>query len=359
MNILANNILYIKLLYRKYNWCFVLIALMLTVKILSLFPNFITVVYSETLYLKISAFRWRLFGNIPFSVGDMLYFIAGLYIIYTLRKQKSFDAIINHLVKYTAIFYILFNLLWGFNYYRTPLHQTKQIDYQYHYEDLLHFTRHTIDKANQIHSEIVFYEHLKVEYPFEMEEIFQKAEVFEQPLQVKTSLISLILSYMGFGGYINPFTCESQVNKYLPKYVLPTVTLHEMAHQIGYASESEANYIAYHKASTHSDIYFRYAAELFALKYCLKQIKEINPDDYSKLSDSIYKGIWLSFEESIKFKEKYHTPIDTFFDYLYHYFLKANAQEDGIGEYSKFIGLLINEYKQNYKDLTPQTSSIK
>jgi hypothetical protein len=38
---------------------------------------------------------------------------------------------------------------------------------------------------------------------------------------------------MGFGGYLNPFTNEAQVN-YLGSNVFLTAN-HEMAHQMGYA----------------------------------------------------------------------------------------------------------------------------
>lgn len=338
----------IKIFYTKYKWCFILALVVSVVKILSFFPSFITVVYSEAIYPEISALRWRFFGQISFSVGDVIYVITGFCIIYFFvkQKEKTLPFVVNYLAKCVTFFYLFFNLLWGFNYYRIPFSEIKNINYEYSYLDLLSFTYYTIDNANQLHLDLVQNDCIKVEYPYEIAEIFQKAEVFQHKLYTKKSLISLPLSYMGFGGYINPFTCESQVNQYLPKYLLPTVALHEMAHQIGYASESEANYIAYHKARVHSDLYFRYSAELFALRYCMRQIEKQNPQDYQKLSVLIYKGVWKSFNESKAFKEKFQTPLDVFFDYFYHYFLKVNAQEEGIGEYSKFLGLLINEHNK-------------
>jgi hypothetical protein len=62
-------------------------------------------------------------------------------------------------------------------------------------------------------------------------------------LSVKKSLFSVPLTYMGFGGYLNPFTNEAQVNDLLPMYTFPLTTAHEMAHQIGFASENECNFI--------------------------------------------------------------------------------------------------------------------
>ena len=44
---------------------------------------------------------------------------------------------------------------------------------------------------------------------------------------------------------INPFTLEAQVNMRMPKINLPVTIAHEMAHQLGYAAENEANFIGF------------------------------------------------------------------------------------------------------------------
>ena len=92
---------------------------------------------------------------------------------------------------------------------------------------------------------------------------------YEEP-SIKKSLISLPLTYMGFGGYLNPFTNEAQVNDKLPMYNFPFTVCHEMAHQIGYASESEANFIGFLSTIKNKDLYFQYAGYSYALKYCLR-----------------------------------------------------------------------------------------
>ena len=57
---------------------------------------------------------------------------------------------------------------------------------------------------------------------------------------VKNSILSTPLSYMGFSGYINPFTLEAQINVNTPQLYLPTTICHEIAHQMGYSAENEA-----------------------------------------------------------------------------------------------------------------------
>ena len=62
---------------------------------------------------------------------------------------------------------------------------------------------------------------------------------------VKPSLFSYLGNYLGFQGYYNPFSGEAQVNTTIPRFLEPFVTAHEIAHQLGYAKENEANFVAF------------------------------------------------------------------------------------------------------------------
>ena len=60
-----------------------------------------------------------------------------------------------------------------------------------------------------------------------------------------------------YSGYLNPFL-ESQANAKMPTQSFITTALHETAHQMGYASEKEANFIAYLSAIKSEDPYIQY-----------------------------------------------------------------------------------------------------
>jgi hypothetical protein len=49
---------------------------------------------------------------------------------------------------------------------------------------------------------------------------------------------------MGFSGYLNRLL-KAQVNYIGPMYSFPMTTNHEMAHQMGFASETECNFIGF------------------------------------------------------------------------------------------------------------------
>ena len=150
---------------------------------------------------------------------------------------------------------------------------------------------------------------------------------------------------MGFGGYLNPFTNEAQVNYLMPKYNLPTTSCHEMAHQMGYASESECNFIGFLASVHNDDLYFKYSGYSFALRYCLNNWYIRNEKIYQELLKTVHPGILKNYKESEQFWMQYQTPIEKGFHTFYDHYLKINQQEEGINSYSKFVDLMVNYYK--------------
>lgn len=342
---------------RNYFLIYFLLLQIIVVQLLSFFPQVIEEIYSNGIYVYSSNFFRIVLGWIGFSVGDIIYGVVIAYLIFKIiktRKSITFKSSVINVLKGFSIFYFLFNLMWGLNYYRVPLSEKMNLTYEYSFEDLLLFTDKMIEKSNALHLEMVAEDSLKVVNPYSTEEIYQMAQQSYNLLSekypeftyinhsVKSSLISTPLSYMGFGGYMNPFTGEAQVNYLLPKYLFPTTTLHEMSHQIGYASESEANFIGYLASVNSEDMYFRYSGTIFALRYCLRNIEKFNPDLLEEYLLKVNPGIRLNFLETEEFWEEYETPIERFFEIFYDTFLKANSQEEGLESYSKFVGLLIS-----------------
>ncbi|MES2488109.1 MAG: DUF3810 domain-containing protein [Bacteroidota bacterium] len=336
------------------------------VNVLGFFPEFIEKFYSNGLFVYISKLSRIIFGVVGFSIGDIIYCITIFFAVRWLwKKRKTWKSAYKHnlisIVSSFSVAYFLFNFLWALNYYRVPLDKKLGIEKKYTEQELVDFTLKLITKANQTHILITQSDTIKVIIPHSTNIIYDASPLAYQNLSkqfpffeykyesVKSSLISTPLSYMGFGGYLNPFTNEAQVNSNLPLYNLPTTTCHEMAHQIGYASESEANFIGY-MASVHSnDVYFKYSGYTFALKYCLANISKFDKEKAKSMAKLVNKGIKLNFKESEAFNEKYASVVEDFFKYVYDNFLKINKQKDGLEGYSKFTGLLINYYRD--KDL--------
>ncbi len=338
----------------------------IVVNVLSLFPKFVEHNYSNGLYPYISKASRTFFGLFGFSVGDIIYGIIIFFVLrwLWLRRKTWRRGYKNNLLtalSFLSVFYFLFYALWAVNYHRVPLNEKMGFEKKYELEELIAFTKRLIVKTNEMHYRITQNDSVKVANPYSVNEIYDKALNGYSSLQqkyphfnyntesIKSSLISTPLSYMGFGGYLNPFTNEAQVNKNLPLYNLPTTTCHEMSHQIGYASESEANFIGYMASIYNEDIYFQYSGYSFALKYCIRNIEKIDEEKAKSLLPLIHTGVLRNFEESEQFNDYYSSFIEVIFKGFYDNYLKFNHQKDGLETYSRFVGYLVNYYRE--KDL--------
>jgi len=346
-------------LKRKYILPLFLLFQVIFLRFLAFFPETVERFYSNGLYVYISHGSRILLGSIPFSVGDVLY---GGLIVYTLywfykNRKLSWKSKTWSVLSFLSVFYFLFHLLWAFNYYREPLFEKMHIERDYTNDDLVAFTQKLIAKTNEVQYQITKDKNKKVSNPYTQDSLFVMTQKgydalaqqypffkYEIPSR-KASLFSLPLTYMGFGGYLNPFTNESQVNDKLPMYGFPNVICHEMAHQIGYASESECNFIGYMACIKNQDVYFQYAAYVTALRYCLENVYMKDEAQFKALKPTINPGILENYKESEAFWAQYDTFIDKGFRIFYDQFLKTNQQKDGIESYSKFVNLLINYYK--------------
>ncbi len=341
---------------------FLLLIQIILIQFIGLFPEVVERWYSNGLYPIVSKLLRMLFGNIPFSVGDLLYFLLivfGMKWIWTNRKswKTHWKKNINLLLSGIAVLYFAFHLLWGFNYYRQPLFEKMKIERDYTDGDLLLFTKKLITKTNATQFQIAKNKNAKIVFPYSQEHVFQmnlngyRTLASEYPffnyseLSAKKSAFSLPLTYMGFGGYLNPFTNEAQVNYLMPMYNSPTTSCHEMAHQMGYASESECNFIGFMASVKNNDLYFKYSGYSFALRYCLANWQVRNEVVYKKLLQTVHPGILKNYKESDDFWKAYETPIETGFHLFYDTFLKWNQQKDGMEGYSKFVNLMVNYYQ--------------
>ena len=356
----------------KYLLPLLLLLQILLLKIVSFFPELVERWYSDGVYVYISKTLRIVLGKIPFSVGDCLYFVLIIYCIHwfwgqrkkwlqhrllRIEMQSRLKNIALSIFSYCSIIYFLFHLFWGMNYYRVPLHKKMNIKQEYTDADLLQFTQQLIAKTNAIQLQLMNNKNKKVVVPYTKEQLFEmnsngyKNLALEHPfftyshLSIKKSLFSIPLTYMGFGGYLNPFTNEAQANSLGPLYSFSMTANHEMAHQIGFASESECNFIGFLASIENENLYIQYSGYSIALRYCLRNWQMKDEVKLNSLLATIHPGVLENFNESEQFWKQYDTFIDKGFHFLYDKFLKINQQDDGIESYSNYVNLMINYFK--------------
>jgi hypothetical protein len=209
-----------------------ILVFIVLIKIVTFYPEWIEKNYSRGLYPNISWFYRKLFGWIPFSLGDLLYISAGIYLfvkvlkfVNLLIRRKTRE--VNYKKGLLKAFFILsgiyiyFNLSWGLNYnrpgiaYQLQLNPAMQND-----EDLKLITGILVKKVNENRlllgrgkinyesTDTVFNEAKKAYqaaasgFPF----LEYKAE------SIKKSMYGRLGNFLGFLGYYNPFTGEAQLN---------------------------------------------------------------------------------------------------------------------------------------------------
>ncbi|MDY7394240.1 DUF3810 domain-containing protein [Aureibaculum sp. 2210JD6-5] len=331
----------------------------LLVQFISYFPNVVERYYSNGIYPFISSIFRIVFGWIPFSIGDIFYFLLGLFLLISIVKwiRSKFKNTMQQLFRlgaYLSVFYFFFHFLWGLNYYRNSLYINLKLERKpYTVEQLGNLTQKLLDRLEHTQKILTKNDTLPIIVPYSNTEILERTQLAYDALaedypeykyktvSLKKSLFSLPLSYMGFSGYLNPLSGEAQVNNDVPKVNLPTISCHEVAHQLGIGFENEANFIGFLAGIKSRDPYFNYSSNLKAFRFCVAGLHYLDEKKANEFIEKIPKGIFKNIKESEEFWTSYQNKLKPFFQLFYDGYLKANQQKEGLKTYSRMVDLLI------------------
>lgn len=359
----------------KQNKTSIVFAILLPLQILlvqwvSGYPRLIEQFYARGLYPYISLFFRRIFGWIPFSIGDLLIFGLFLFVLYFLiqiirSKFKELGRKLLQIASFISILYGCFYLFWGFNYFREPL--AKNLNFKsgnYTTTELIELNEKIVAQLNKAHSLLVEHDSLLVKTNYSAKEVYKIALLGYENLakthtqftytstSIKSSLMSLLQTYNGTLGYLNPITGEAQVNDLIPMTSLPATTCHEMAHQLGWAAENEANFIGFLAATANTDVFFQYSGFRMAFSYAYSELRKRDPAMANLIWRKLHSGIVKDYRATSRFWSAYENPIEPYIKKGYNSYLKANNQDKGIDSYNYVVDLLISYYHQN----TPKSS---
>ncbi len=335
------------------------------IALLSKYPDLIDYYYVKGLYPLVSKILRSITGWIPFSIGDIIYalliiFVLRLIWLFIFPKEKQRKTILLSFVAGFSVFYFFFYLFWGLNYSRSPISKNLSLEKEeFDIVELEAITNKILSKTGKLQKSLSGHDTLPVEVNYSKNKILNLTKdgydklsqtlpqfTYQRP-SVKKSLFSLPLTYMGFAGYFNPLTGEAQVDYLIPKINLPFTCSHEVAHQLGIASESEANFVGFLACVSHEDPYFQYAAYLLVLRYALIDIRRYDKELFVNYLEKVPKGVLKNMRESDEFWQQYENPLEPVFKLFYDNFLKYNQQKDGLKSYNQIMGLLIS-YNKSY-----------
>lgn len=336
---------------KKYYFQIILVLLILSANWFMMDAQRVEEWYATGVYVYLGATLRFLLGWLPFSVGDLLYIAAIIYVIFTLHKsfKRPILKTLDRLFKVGSMVWLLFHFLWGFNYYRTSIpEQFNLAKGEVKKEEVVAFTTYTLNESNRyaaVSQLTVSSSQLTVNSQPPTANR-QPSTVNRQPSTVKPSLFGIIGNYMGYGGYFNPFTGEAQINNYMPEFMLPYIAVHEVAHQKGYAKESEANFIGYIDAMDSGDSALLYSANLEMFLFANRALRRFDSTLAKQNMERLSPRIKKDLADYKVFAQKYYGPVDKFVTWFYTGFLNFNNQPEGMMSYNRGMVYAMRYLKQ-------------
>ncbi len=304
--------------------------------------------YSQYVFAPFQYIRNAVFSILPFSLGDILYIALGIALIYAvvkiiycflqIKKRRSalIDIVLNSLMGLEILFFIFF-IGWGGNYYKEPLSEAWKIKHTEEPTDslLVRFDKLLVARMNTYAP--LYRPALFGVMTAEAIAYYNRYAVSNSSkgLHVKPSLFGNMMQYMGVQGYYNPFTGEAQVNANLPKFMLPFVIMHEMAHQYGVGAEDDANLLAYVLSMKSNDNGLRYSASFNIWLYTHSMLRQRDTVAANEIK-AMLNPITLGHIDTLRaLRRKYRGDFSKYSGRAYDSYLKLNNQKDGIESYDK------------------------
>ncbi len=256
------------------------------------YPRLIASYYTQGLFRYGASGLRFLFGSIPFAIGEFIYIIILIILIIIFLKQintlKSFNYIAQKgwfiLTKLSWLIvklYVVFQLIWGLNYIQPnpteDFHLMVQTpkNAEIAMSEMNALTYELIEELNTTKAAIRLNRPIQPNFEqvvANLQQAYKKLAIEHprfilQHQSIKKAIFPNLGDYIGFLAFYQPITGEAIIRSDLPILTQPYTIAHEMAHQLGYASETEANFIAFVVASETNDPYLKYSMLLQMFSY--------------------------------------------------------------------------------------------
>lgn len=310
------------------------------------FPELVQRIYTQRVFVWItSPLRW-ISGTFHFAIGELVYIILLIVLIinvikyfisnkYSIKNGQFWFSLGLSLSIVLAKLYLWFMLLWGFNYYQPDPSEAFHLNVKngYSLAEVDSLSIQLIREMNQSRLQI------------SDSQINQYVLVRENP-SIKKALFPGWGDKLGYLAFYQPITGEAIIRDDLPQLLKPFTLEHEKAHQLGYASETEANFIAFIAAKESKDPLLKYSTQIQLFTYAQNATlwlvaKKGDFDLWKKIVErnkSLVSPKVLADRQKIKafFASRQDDRIPGS-DKIYDQFLQWNNQAKGLESYDDVI----------------------
>jgi hypothetical protein len=335
------------------------------------YPELISSYYTQGLFRYGTSGLRFLFGSIPFAFGELVYLIIIILLIINIlihiNSLKSFNYItqkgwfiLTKLSWFIVKLYVVFQLIWGLNYLQPDptkdFHLTVQTpkNAQIALSEMNALTYELIEELNQTKQTLILNKGLEPNFELVVSNVQQAYQTLAnlhprfilKNQSVKKAIFPSLGDYIGYLAFYQPITGEAILRSDLPILTQPYTIAHEMAHQLGYASETEANFIAFVVASEANDPYLKYSMllQMFSYAQDAQLLLLAGNKGFDAWKTQIEKNRSLLSPAVLKDRAK----IKAFFaaradkqiqasSQLYDQFLKWNQQAEGLASYADVL----------------------
>ena len=340
------------------------IVMALVCALAPLSPSVVERWYSTGLYPRLQHVVTPISNLIPFALFDVLTIGIAVLVIGAMvrsirraRQTRRFSGLlvtIGHIVVGAAAAYLIFLVLWGFNYRRVPIAERLVLERTTPSADAARaLGEHAVEQLNALHSQA----HAEGDTPpwldASLRAAFDRAQGFltdaprALPGRLKPTIYGPYFRWTSVDGMVNPFALEVMGNPDLLPLERPFVAAHEWAHLAGYADESEANFVGWltclqgdarAKYSGWMFLYWQLSGEIAATdRTRLAGLLESGPRrDIDDIAERLRRGRWPLLQRSSW--------------QVYDQYLKANRVEAGVRSYGLVVTLILRaRFEEGWK----------
>ena len=326
------------------------IAAALLARFIPFSPEWIEHVYANGAYPHIDHAVRGLTGPLPFTLGDVLFFIAlAALVAWWIRALRGprgralavrFGFVALRTVAVLALVFVWFEFSWAFNYERVPLADKIPL----HNERVTpaavnSFADHVVDELNlyaaAAHKAPSSDEQTEVELVPRFDAVVSRLGDRSRfpPPTIKHTVFQFMMEDTGTTGFTDPWTHEVNVDESAYFFERPAIYAHEWGHISGFADEAEANLISVLACTTSPDPLLRYSGWMLAFFNLGRDVHVKHKLNKQALAD--VRAVVARYRKHVK------PALEKAQRAAYDKYLKANRVGAGVKSYGLFVNWLV------------------
>ena len=342
-------------------------------------PEFVEGFYSRAVFPPVVAALASVSSRVPFSLTEVggacagvALVVAGTWILRALLRGRGHRWQILGRVTLAVLFlagvgYALFLLTWGLNYERLSFARSAGLQIRpSDRTELAALSASLIDATNALREGLPEDEHgamrladgprgalartalgvgaLMNRYPW----------LPRSAVRPKAAWTSSLLARMGIAGYYSPLVAEPQIDIAVTASEVPSSAAHEVAHQLGFAREDEANYLGYLICRLHPDADFRYSGIFLASRHVQRALASADRAEARALEARRSPAVKRDVAALAAWVARYRGPVMTAFNRVNDVHLRIQGQPGGVRSYGRMVDLLLAEWRAETSQAAPR-----